>query len=191
MDERIQREKQRLRRSLRKVAENLPEDYIARSDLDIQKNLLTLELWTHANVVFIYVSIGQEPQTRGIIRAALDAGKTVAVPRSLADGYLEARVIASLDNVKPGRFDIPEPDETTPVLPPDDIDLVIVPCIAADKQGYRLGHGGGYYDRYLAQVHCTTVCLCRERLLKTALPRDAFDIPVDIIVTEREYFHTR
>ena len=100
MDERVKREKNQLRQTLGRMADSLPEDYIEYSDLGIQEKLLALELWEQASAVFIYVSIGREPQTQGIIRAALDAGKTVAVPRSLTDGQMEARVIASLDDLQ-------------------------------------------------------------------------------------------
>jgi 5-formyltetrahydrofolate cyclo-ligase len=61
-----------------------------------------------------------------------------------------------------------------------------VPCVAADRQGYRLGYGGGYYDRFLAGVACKTACLCRERLLQDILPHDDFDRPADIVVTEED-----
>ena len=81
-------------------------------------------------------------------------------------------------------FGIPEPDGTARLLRPREINLMIVPCIAADRQGYRLGHGGGYYDRYLANTTGITVCLCRERLLQANLPHDALDRRVDIVLTE-------
>ena len=81
MDERTQREKQRLRQALRELTNGLPEAYISRSDLGIEKNLLALEEWKQARSVFIYVSTGREPDTRGMLKTALDSGKTVAVPR--------------------------------------------------------------------------------------------------------------
>jgi len=104
---------------------------------------------------------------------------------------MEARVIKSLDDLHPGKFGIPEPDASARLLLPGEIDLAVVPCIAADRQGYRLGHGGGYYDRYLAQTKCTTVCLCRGRLLQNELPRDAFDMPINSILTENACINIR
>ena len=186
MDKRIQREKAALRQKLRTLAEELSEGYIENSDLAIQKNLLALDVWRQAKTVFIYVSIGREPQTRGIIQAALDAGKTIAVPRSFDGGVMEACVIESLDSLTPGRFGIPEPGGACGVLDSRQIELAVVPCVAADKHGYRLGHGGGYYDRYLANTECPAVCLCRGRLLQNTLPHNILDILMDIVVTETE-----
>jgi 5-formyltetrahydrofolate cyclo-ligase len=185
MDERIMEEKRKLRQTLRELTDALPEDYLARSNRAIEKKVLATDTWKRAKTVFIYVSTGREPDTRGLLKAALAEGKTLAVPLTFAGGAMDARVIQSLNDLKPGRLGILEPVAEAPVLPPNQIDLIVVPCVAADRQGYRLGHGGGYYDRYLASVHCETVCLCRERLLFETLPHDARDIPLDQVVTER------
>lgn len=186
MDEQIRQDKIRLRKTLRELVLSLPDDYIRDSDQGIQKNLLALKQWEQAHTVYLYVGRGREPETRGMIRAALEAGKAVAVPRCLDGGEMEARVIASLDALAEGSYGIMEPGENCPLVKPEAIDLVVAPCVAADRQGYRLGHGGGYYDRYLAKVHCPSVCLCRGRLLQAELPHDALDRPVDIVITERE-----
>lgn len=186
MREQTKREKRQLRESLRDFTQSLPDAYIAYSNRGIQDNLLALEQWKQAHAVFIYISIGREPETKGAVQAALNEGKTVAVPKSLSDGTMEARVITSLNGLRQGRFGIPEPDDTARLLPQKDIDLVVVPCVAADKQCNRLGHGKGYYDRYLAKIQCPAICLCRARLLQTVLPHDALDRPVDIVITERK-----
>jgi len=186
MEEQIQQQKVRLRASLRELTRSLPDDYIKHSDQGIQKNLLALEQWKRASVVFLYVSMGREPETRGMIRAALLAGKTVAVPKSLENGAMEARIITSLHELATGRYGISEPGAESPLVLPEKLDLIVAPCTAADRQGYRLGHGGGYYDRYLARVQCQTVCLCRGRLLQNDLPHDKRDRPVDEIITENE-----
>ena len=191
MDERIRLEKQKLRQALRALTDTLPQEYLAFSDRAIEARLLSLDAWKQAKRVFIYVSMGREPDTRGLLQAALTQGKTLAVPLTLADGIMEARVIRSLSDLKPGRMGILEPSDAAPVLPPDEIDLIVVPCIAADRQGYRLGYGGGYYDRYLANTHCTKACLCRERLLQEALPYDAYDIPMTMVVTESKIIPSR
>jgi 5-formyltetrahydrofolate cyclo-ligase len=191
MDEQMKREKDRLRKALRDLALSLPEAYIESSDRGIEENVLALEEWMQARTVFIYVSIGREPQTKGLILSALTDGKTVAVPRCLSNGEMEARVISSLDGLQPGPFGIPEPAASAPLLFPQEIDFVIAPCIAADRQGYRLGHGGGYYDRYLANIHCPSVCLCRARLLQNDLPHSALDRPVEFVITEDECLNSK
>ena len=184
MEENTRQQKARLRESLRALTESLPKDYLARSDMGIRKNLLALNDWRKAQTLFIYVSVGKEPDTRWLIRAALDAGKTVAVPLTLGGGAMEARVIISPNALIVGRYGIPEPLEDSPLLLPAALELAVVPCIAADRQGYRLGHGSGYYDRYLARVSCPTVCLCRVKLLQEELPHDDFDRKADWVITE-------
>ena len=184
MDNRIKQEKDRLRQELRLLTRSLPDDYIEYSDREIEQKVLALDEWKQARKVCVYVSVGREPQTRGLIRAALDAGKTVAIPRTLGLGIMTAHVITSLDGLQPGPFGIPEPDGTSPMLLPETIDLMIVPCIAADRRGYRLGHGGGYYDRYLVQTRCPSVCLCRGRLLQTEIPHNSKDISIENVISE-------
>ncbi len=191
MDKRTQEEKQALRKTLRALTDALSEEYIARSDRAIEKNVLTLNTWKQAKTVFIYISVGREPDTHDLLQAALSEGKTLAVPLTHADGVMDAHVITTFDDLRPGRLNIPEPGADAPILEPDQIDLIIVPCIAADRQGLRLGHGGGYYDRYLVMVKCPTVCLCREKLIQKTLPHDAYDIPVDIVVTEQALMENR
>ena len=190
MDGQIQREKDRLRKIVRERTRDLPNDYIKSSDRDIRARLLALEQWERARTVFIYVSMNREPDTRIAIQKALDDGKIVTVPRCLDDGEMEARIIISLDDLRRGRFGILEPDDHWTVLHPRYIDLIVTPCVAADRQGYRLGHGGGYYDRYLAKIDCPAVCLCRERLLQTGLPHGALDRPVDMVLTEEKCIRT-
>lgn len=186
MDDDLKQIKAALRKTLLEQTQALPEDYLARSDRGIANALLAFDLWKNARTVFLYVSVGKEPDTRALLRAALKAGKTVAVPRVLPGGIMEARVVFSLDDLVETYFGIPQPGARSPLLPPDALDLVIAPCIAADRQGNRLGHGGGYYDRYLVKTNCPSVCLCRARILQTALPHGALDRAVDIVITENE-----
>jgi len=191
METPVQQEKIRLRSKLRKLAQGMSADAVVRSDRGIAETLLALDVWKRAKSVFIYISMGWEPQTRGLIQAALQAGKMVAVPRCMDGGVMEARVIDTLEGLREGRFGSLEPDAGHPLLPAEAIDLVVAPCVAADRQGYRLGHGGGYYDRYLPYVRGTVVCLCRGRLLQPVLPHEALDRPVDVVITECEVIARR
>ena len=68
---------------------------------------------------------------------------------------------------------------------PEKIDLVLVPALAFDKECYRLGHGGGYYDRYLPRTRAFTVGLAREKMLFDRVPREAHDVPVMLVITEK------
>ena len=70
------------------------------------------------------------------------------------------------------------------MLSPARFDLAVIPCLSCSRDGRRLGHGGGYYDRYLPRMHCPTACLCREALLMEALPVEETDRSVSLVVTE-------
>ncbi len=178
-------QKAALRGRLRKQAQELSRQYLEDSDRKIGAAVLALPQWNAAGTVFLYLSVGSEPNTRPLIRAALQAGKRVAVPRCLPGGLMEARQIVSFDGLVPKSFGIPEPDDTFPLVSPTEIDLVVAPCVATDQNLHRLGNGGGYYDRYLPTVRCPVVCLCRGVFLLAQLPTDTLDAPVHAVVTER------
>ncbi len=176
--------KQRLRREAAVVAQGFDAAYLARSDAAILQQVCALPAYRAAHMVFCYISVGGEPDTRALIEKMLAEGKRVCVPRCLPAGVMEARCIASLAEVAPARFGLLEPDETARHILPEEVDLVILPCVSADKEGRRLGNGGGFYDRYMAQLAAPSVCLCRGRLLAQHLPEEAFDRRVDRVVTE-------
>jgi len=181
----IQVKKKALRESIREKAKSLGAEYLHFSDQCLQDRLLALDEWKTARMVLVYMSVGKEPDTERIICAALEEGKRVAIPRCLGSGIMEAREIASLDGLQPKRFGILEPDETFPLIPLEELDLVIAPCVAADRQLARLGHGGGYFDRYLSKVCCPIVCLCREVFIVEEAPTGALDVRVNMVVTEQ------
>lgn len=180
----IEKQKAQLRAALRRQAAGLPSGYLAASDERIYERLVHLPQFLAAQTVFCYVSIGAEPDTRRLLEKALALGKTVCVPRCEGAGQMHARRIESLSALAPGYCNLQEPPVTAPVVPPDKIDLAVVPCVAADKAGYRLGNGGGYYDRYLPVLGGMAVCLCRGRLLQSRLPRTLHDVPIDTVITE-------
>ena len=96
---------------------------------------------------------------------------------------MEARGIASLDRAT-RRLRLLEPAEDAPLVPPEEIDLILVPCLAADRNGHRLGYGGGYYDRFLENAAKPSICLCRRRALLDGVPHAKHDAAVDAVATE-------
>lgn len=146
--------------------------------------MLSLEQWQAAETIFCYVSVNAEPDTRRLIENALAAGKRVCVPRCLGGGVMEGRQVTALSQLKPAPFGLLEPDVSAPLIPPQELDLVVAPCVAADREGWRLGYGGGYYDRYLPRVACPVICLCRGRLLQQQLPHGPMDIQATGVLTE-------
>ena len=134
--------------------------------------------------VLLFYGVGREPDTTGVIEALWQRGKTVLLPRCLPGRGMEARRIVPGARLVYSAYGIPEPDPECPAVVRDKIDLILVPNLCCDKQGYRLGHGGGYYDRYLAGYSGMTVSLCPEEWLQEQLPRDEYDLPVELVLTE-------
>ena len=138
------------------------------------------------DVILIYVSVGNEIDTRSIIRKSLALGKTVAVPYC-KNNQMFFYPINSFEDLVCTQFGIPTID-------PDRVDyltefvntLCIVPALSIDKMGNRLGYGGGYYDRFLSSFCGRAAVAIHSSLVCERLPRFDTDIPVKIIITEQE-----
>ena len=176
--------KQELRRAFKARGAALTSEYRAAADRAIRDAVLQSEAWRVSRNVFLYVSMWAEPDTRALIGAALEAGKSVYVPLCCPERVMKAVRIRSLEELRPGTHGIPEPPADGEAAEPGALDLAVVPCITAAKDGARLGHGAGYYDRFLHRQACPTLCLCYGKMLADALPMDAHDIWLDFVVTE-------
>ena len=150
----------------------------------ISAKLFTCPEWQEAKAVFCYVGTERELDTREILLAALRSGKRLAVPKVEGKGIMTAREILDLNGLAAGAMGISEPAGLPPVIRKEDIDLVIVPGLAFDKAGYRLGYGGGYYDRYLSGLSLSTIGLCPEQRLLSDIPRETHDQKVQMLITE-------
>ena len=177
-------EKKRLRREFKARGAALTADYRREADRAIREALLGSDTWQKARSVFLYVSVGLEPDTRALLEAALQEGKRVYVPRCGPDRTMKAVRIGSMEELRPGAYGIPEPPEENEEAAPGDLDLAVVPCVTATREGARLGHGAGYYDRFLRLHACPSVCLCYGRMLADGLPTDKHDVRMDCIITE-------
>ena len=182
--------KQNLRR--RMLAQRAAQDAAEKrkADRQITECVLKSEIYRRASVVFIYVATPQEIDTHALIRQALADGKTVCVPLCGARGQMSARRIGSLAELHPGTHGILEPGEAAQEIDPVSIDLIIVPALACDRDGFRLGYGGGYYDRFLAQTKAVSMALCAEARLEQRLPREPYDRCCGWIITERRVLRT-
>ena len=175
---------------LKSVPEALSPDFTlfqkrrAKISRKICAQLFACPEWQDAGTVFCYVGTERELDTTEILLTALGSGKRLAVPKVEGKGVMTAREIRGLNELVSGAMGIPEPAEYTPVIAKEDIDLVIVPGIAFDKTGYRLGYGGGYYDRYLSGLSLSTIGLCPESRLLSDIPRETHDQAVQIMITE-------
>ena len=158
-------------------------------DRGITENVLQSALYRDAECIFCYVSTAEEIDTRVILDTALRDGKTVCVPLCGKGGSMSARRMTAFSDLKAGHYGILEPSDTAEEIAPVDIDLVLAPALSCDRSGFRLGYGGGYYDRFLAKSHAVCAALCASARLADALPHEAFDRCCDYIITEREVLH--
>lgn len=178
------REKQRLRREIRAAAAALPESYRAEASRRIAEQVLALEAYRKARVVMAYMSLPEEPDTRGLIGDAVGAGKTVLLPRCVSPDRMIALPFTGWDRLEAGWLNIREPvipAEGTEIPAPE---LILVPCVSAAADGRRLGHGAGYYDRFLAGQAAETVCLCFRRLMREDVPAGPLDRRMDRVITD-------
>lgn len=153
----------------------------------IQMQFLRSGLLQHCQCVFVYISVDDEIATQKILQEALRLKKTVCVPRCISKGIMTAHCIMSTADLQEGKYGIPEPREGCPQIAPSVIDLIVAPCLCTELTGYRLGYGGGYYDRFLAQAQHATVCaLCPESAIVPTVYPQSFDQKCSKIVTERE-----
>ena len=161
----------------------LEQSYIEQSDEIIAQKLSELPEYKNAKTIFAYYSVGREVSTRALIRAAIRDGRRVALPVSGDGGHLHFRLTDDLDGLVPGKFGIPEPAAGDTATPEKD-DIIIVPALCCDKYNDRLGHGAGYYDRYLSEHPCFSVCLCRARLLEERIPTENTDARVSMVISD-------
>jgi 5-formyltetrahydrofolate cyclo-ligase len=178
-------DKKALRRQLAAEIEAFPAAYIAESDAGIYKRIVDMPEFTRARVIFSYYSLGREVDTVRFLRYALEAGKTVTLPVCFKGGIMEARAVSCLEELTRSDYGLLEPLKSERVVLPEALDFIVVPALAYDRDGYRLGWGGGYYDRYLLRTGAFRAGIGRHRLLRERLPREAHDVPVDCVVTEK------
>ena len=183
-------EKKKLRASISELTGELSEEYFRKSDAGILDNLLRMPEYRNARTIFVYWSMDREVDTHAIISEALASGKTVTLPVSYTGGVMVARAIESTEDLVPGKFGIPAPRDGLRDVERDEIDLMLVPAVAFDEEGRRLGRGGGYYDRYLNGYEGATVGLAREKLLCSAVPTEEHDMRVRFVVTEERVIKT-
>ena len=193
-------DKATLRRLYAREREAVPSR--AEAEKALRDNLFSLPAWRKARLVCGFLSVKSEPDTRPILERALCEGKTVALPVTLTDAKVGRMVFRRVEGYHPeelipARFGILEPAATCPTLYPRDFQgaLILVPGLAFDDQGFRVGYGGGYYDRFLASlqeagVSVVTVGAVLSPCRTTRLPRDPHDIPVDYVIDERRITDT-
>ena len=175
---------------LRRAA--LPEGERALLSGRIVATILGLPTYQNADVVLAYASFGTELQTDELLRRVLNDGKVLVLPRVVGGGLglYEVRDLAR--DLAPGTWGIREPEpHQCPAVDRDGVGFALIPGVAFDRGGRRLGYGGGFYDRLLAgglSDGTPLVSGAFEVQILDEVPTDPHDAPVDVVVTEREVY---
>ena len=184
----IQSDKNTIRSKIKYARQQLTEEFIRKNSDKIADKLFGSGAISKAEVIMSYFSFNNEVNTHGIIEKLMIMNKKVALPICRPDKPdLDISFISSISELKPGGFGIMEPDPNKLcIVKPEQIDIVIVPGIAFDRLGNRIGHGKGYYDRLLSKLSHSQVKigLCFDFQLFDELAYDSFDVPVDCVITE-------
>lgn len=181
-----------LRRELREVLRRMTPAEAAAESGRLCERLLAQPAWRDARSVLLYMPLPGEPDVRPALRAALDAGKTVALPRREAgtDDY-GAAVVADPDrDLVPGAFGVAEPGPECPGLALNRLDFVLVPGLGFTLDGGRIGRGKGYYDRLLSAVPGFRCGVAFDGQVLAALPLEPHDARLDCILTPTRWHFT-
>lgn len=182
--------KKELRRIFLKTRSELAAEDIIEKSAKIMSRLFSLSEFRGAKTIMFYVDAGNEVKTRDGITKALSEWKRVVVPK-VKKGYgLLAIEIKSLDELSPGTFGILEPAGEKGISP-EEIDLVVVPGVAFDKKGNRMGYGAGYYDSFLPKLRpeVKKVAVAFEIQVTDSLPAEEHDVKMDLIITENTIYN--
>lgn len=153
---------------------------------DIIKKVIEQDVYRDAKIIGITLSRFPEVDTIPLIKAAWADGKQIAVPKCIrSTREMDFRILTSFDELETVYMDLLEPivEETEPVEQ-GEIDLQIVPGVVFSEDGYRIGFGGGYYDRYMAKYKGASISLAFNCQIKQQLPIEQHDVPVQNIITE-------
>lgn len=173
-----------LRPHFRNLRDALPAPLRQRASIAIAQHVSDLPWWQAARTVLLYASFASEVETAPLREAAWGAAKRVVLPR-VQEGRLELHEFAGETVLAPSRWGIPEPPHDATTVPSADVELVVVPGLAFDRRGGRLGYGGAYYDRLLrAANHAHRIGVGFEVQVVDRLPTTHLDAPLDILVTE-------
>ncbi len=179
------RNKVQLRNEMKKSLASIQEHLYRRYCEELKEKLVSSEEWKQADTIGITISVGREVETREIIETAWHEGKKIAVPKCFPDQkLLQFYQITSFDEVEDSFYSLKEPiTSITPLVEKKEIDLLIVPGLVFDLFGYRIGFGGGYYDRFLVDYPNKTVSLALKAQIIEEIPRNSYDIPINKIMT--------
>ena len=182
----IETEKHRVRKAVLSLRASLPPELRAEYSRAICRRLYEHLALCSAERVMLYAAVGTEPDLTELAGLLSAQGKSLYYPVCIAQGLMCAAAPDSSAAWRTGEYGIAEPDpEHSRLASPEKLDAVIVPCVAFDASRRRLGHGGGYYDRFLPRcTRAVKIAAAFEIQRTAAVPTDNFDVAMDAVATE-------
>ena len=178
--------KQGIRKKHLKKRNNLSKKSLEQKSKKIAERLFRTEEFKKAETIMAFVSINNEPETRSILEEAWRLDKRVCVPlTNFSNNEIIPVEIKNLAELEEKKFGLLEPKNAEKKIAASNIDLVLVPGVAFDCTGNRLGYGKGFFDRFLEKARCNTIGLCFEQHLEQKLPAEQHDKKVGKIITEK------
>ncbi|MBT8320109.1 MAG: 5-formyltetrahydrofolate cyclo-ligase [Eudoraea sp.] len=182
--------KREIRALYPKLRKELPQDIIKQKSLSISNQLLQLPVWDAEYFhIFLPISDKKEVDTTFIIPVLQGRDKHVIIPKVAGEGELAHYLLSDNTRFKNNKWNIPEPENGIPINE-EQIDVVLLPLLAFDREGYRVGYGKGFYDRFLEK--------CRDNVIKIGLSffppvekitdREGYDVPMDYCLTPDEIY---
>ncbi|WMM23732.1 5-formyltetrahydrofolate cyclo-ligase [Tissierella sp. MB52-C2] len=185
--------KKTLRKEILGKRSELSREEIIKYSNIISNEIYEMDLYKNAKRIMCFVSNGTEVETHPLIEQAIKDGKSIVVPITISETKeLLVSDVYSLSELEVGDYDIEVPKKKfTRIVDPNTIDLILVPGVAFAKDGYRVGYGGGYYDRFLSKLlnPTPTIAIGFDLQIVDKVPTDKYDLPVDMIVTEKRIIH--
>lgn len=142
------------------------------------QHILASSMYRSAKVVAGYVPMRHEADITPLLANVLTSGKRLCLPLCGEKPHMTFRLVRSLEDLASGAYGIPEPRQDAPVIPPDEIDLLLTPLEAVDASGMRLGKGGGYYDCFLKERKCAAMGCVLPWQWVERVPAEAWDVPL-------------
>ena len=168
------------------IRKNISNESRSLLDSALFSNAASEQAFLNADKLLCYYPVRGEPNVLPLVRYALELGKTIAFPIShVKERQLSFHVLSDLSELIVGAYGLPEPPAELPVIKDFTNTLCLVPALAFDKNGKRLGYGGGYYDRFLSDFCGISLGLSYSDFFVDELPTDKYDATVDIIITEK------
>jgi len=180
------KDKREIRKLILKKRDSIPIEVRKEWDGIIMRKLIKSNYYSKSKIIFTFVSFGTEVDTHEIIRYALKDGKTVCVPKIPSkERGIEVFEIKGFEDLKAGYYNILEPVEGCKRIEGEDIDLILMPGVAFDREGGRIGYGGGFYDRFLKDIKkpIPKIALAYGIQLVEKVPAYDFDVKIDGIIT--------